>query len=115
MKKVWECTQSQITERTQELGAFIKQYVKGRLDIMSGMFRADIGSLVPNVQETQQVLGREVMDVAKSADGRLIENIERNIQQGNLLNQLSVAVIGLRGEMVESRNSNQQIQEAQRG
>ena len=48
---------------------------------MSGVFRADIGSLDPNIQETQQVMGREIMDVANAVDGRLIENNERNIQQ----------------------------------
>ena len=36
------------------------------------------------------------MDVANAADGRLIENNERNIQQENLLKQLSDAVIGLK-------------------
>ena len=61
---------------------------------MSRMFMADIGSLSPNVQETQQVLGREIMDVADASDGRLVENNVRNIQQENLSKQLSDEVIG---------------------
>ena len=39
LKNVWGCMQSQITERMQELGAFVKQDVKGGLGVMSGMFR----------------------------------------------------------------------------
>ena len=39
---------------------------------MGGAFRRDIRSLAPNIQETQQVLGREIMDVSNAADGRLI-------------------------------------------
>ena len=81
---------------------------------MSRTFRGDIGSLAPNVQETHQVSGREIMDVANAVDGRLIENNERNIQKGNMSKQLSDAVIGPREEMIESRNKNQQIQETQR-
>ena len=30
LKNVWGCMQSQITERMQELGSFLKQDVKGR-------------------------------------------------------------------------------------
>ena len=81
---------------------------------MSRMFRGDIRSLVSNIQETQQVLGREITDVANAADVRSIANNERNTQQENTLKQLSDAVIWLREEMIESRDSNQQIQETQR-
>ena len=87
--------------------------LKGGLGVMSRIFKADIGSLAPNIQETQQVLGRGITDVANAADGHLIENNERNIQHENLLKQLSDAVNGLREEMIESRNNNQQIQETQ--
>ena len=106
--------QSQITERMQELGSFINQDVKWRLDVMDGPFRGDIGSLSPNAQETQQVSGREIMDGANDAGGRLIENNEGNTQKGIPSKQLSEAVIGLREEMVECRNRNRQIQETQR-
>ena len=41
----------------RELGGFINQDVKEMLGVISGAFRADIGSLVSNIQETQQVLG----------------------------------------------------------
>ena len=83
LKNVWGCMQRRITERMQELGAFLKQDVKGGLYITSGMFRAHIGILAPNIQETQQVSGREIMDVANDVDGRLVGNNERNIQQEN--------------------------------
>ena len=83
----------------KEMGAIIKQDVKGGLDVMCEMFREDIGSLVSNLQETQQVSERDIRDGANAADGRLIGNNERNNQQGNLLKQLSDAIIGLREEM----------------
>ena len=53
-------------------------------------------------------------DVVSAADSRLIENNGRNIQQENVWNISSEADIGLREELEESRNSNQQLQENQR-
>ena len=49
------------------------------------MFRVDIGSLMQNLQETQQVSERDIRGVTNDADARLIENNERNNQQENLL------------------------------
>ena len=94
LKNVWGCMHSQITERIQEMGAIIKQGVKGGLDVIREMFRVDIGSLMRNLQETQQVSERDIRDVTNDADARLIENNERNNQQENLLKQLSDAIIG---------------------
>ena len=47
-------------------------------------------------------------------DGRLIETNGRNNQQEYLLSQLSDAIIGLKEEMIESRNITIQIQENKR-
>ena len=46
----------QITERMQEMGAYIDQDVRGKLNGMCEMFRVDIGSLLTHFQENQQEL-----------------------------------------------------------
>ena len=105
---------SQITERVEEMGALIKQDVKGELDVMFEMFRVDIGSLTSNSQEKQQVSERDLRGFANAADGRLVENNERNNKQEKPPGELSDAIVGLRGgEMQESRNNTQQIHEKQ--
>ena len=97
----------------QEMGTYIQQDVKGKLVVTCEMFMVDIGSLMSYFQDKQQVSDRDLRNGANAADGRLIENNERNNQQENLLSQLSEAIIGLREEMIVSRNNTQQIHEKQ--
>ena len=110
---VWGMLHSQITERMQEMENLIQHDIKAKLDVMCETFRVDIGSLWLNFQDKQQILEQDLRYVANAVDGLLIGNNERNNQQEYLLSQLSEAAIGLKEEMIESRNDTIQIQEKQ--
>ena len=94
----------------QEMGTYIDQDVRGKLNGMCGMLRVYIGSLSTNFQEKKQELDQCIRDVANAVDGRLIENNKRNNRE-SLLEELIDAIMGSREEMKESRNNTQQIQE----
>ena len=83
LKAVWETIREQITERMQEMGTYIDQDVKSKLNGVCEMFRVDVGSHLVRSQEKQQELARGIRDVAKAADDRLVENNNRNNHQEN--------------------------------
>ena len=95
------------------MGDLTQQYVNGKLDVTCEALRVDIGSLRLNFRDKQQISGRDLRNVSTDADGGLIENNGRNDQLEYLLSQLSDAIIGLKEEMIESRNDTIQIQEKQ--
>ena len=106
---------NRITEKMQEMRSLVNEDVQMKLDGMCEMYRVDIRGLMLNFQESRQFSARDMRDVASAVDSRLIENNGRNNQQENVLNLLSEAVQGLRGELGESRNNNQQLHEKRGG
>ena len=94
-----------LRQRTQEMGTYIKQDVKEKLDGMCEMFRVDIGSLMSHFQDKKQESDQCLGNVANAVGGRLLENNERNGQEEFLLNKLSDAIVGLIAEMGGSRNN----------
>ena len=65
-------------------------------------------------QESRIVSERDMKEVARVVDSRLIENNESNNQQENAANLISEAVQGLREELGGSRNNDRKLQANQR-
>ena len=99
----------------QEMRSLVNEDVRRKLDGVCEMYRVDVRGLMLNFRESRQVLERDMRDVVSAADSRLIDNNERNNQKENVLGLLNEAVQGLGEELEESRNSNQQLHEKQRG
>ena len=114
LNAAWGAIREQITERIQEMGTYIDQDVRGKMNGMCEMFRVDIGSVLTNFQEKQQELEQCIRDVANAMDGRLVESNRGNSNQESLLGELSDAVIGLIEEMGESRDNAQKNSGKQR-
>ena len=111
---VWGWIHDQTTEGMQVLGIYIKQDVNGKLDgACVGAFRVDLGSLMSNFQEKKQESDQCLRSVDNAVGGRLLGNNRRNSQQEFSPNKLNDAIIGLREEMGESRNTAQRIHETQ--
>ena len=56
LKAVWETIHEQITQRMQEMGTYIDQDVRRKLNGIWGMFRVDVGSQLANFRERKQKL-----------------------------------------------------------
>ena len=54
LKAVWETTHEQITERMQEMGTYIDQDVRSKLNGACEMFRVDVGSQLASSQGKKQ-------------------------------------------------------------
>ena len=108
-KAVLGTTHEQITERMQEMGTYIDQDVRNKLNGMCEMPRVDVGGQLANFRERQQELEQCVRNVANAADDRLVENknktTKKTVERDNRCTQW------VKGEMEENRNNTQQIQE----
>ena len=86
LKAVWETIREQITEGIQEIGTYIGQDVRSKLNDTCEMFREDVGSQLENFRERQQALEQRIRNVASAvADRSLGYNSSHSYRNDEIL------------------------------
>ena len=99
LRQIWGWTYFKITERIQELGAYINRDVELQLRDSCEIFRTDVGNPLGLLKVAQQNMAQGMGDVVSAVDTRLIQNDHRNTQQGDLLKQICTSLTDLNGAL----------------